>query len=217
MEQTAVLLAGHPWVAATQAVASPRISGLLIVPTDSGLQAYRCVGRAGITVVWEAHLGAPLPGLWRLVDALPTVAGDTGETTAAALLGEPLPNLPVKEARSMNSDGTVEYGLRVPLELEIFRSHFPVAPIVPGVEQVRWVTAFARRHFALPARFSGLDMLRFRQVMQPGLALQLTLRFVAGSDALHFAFRSRGGPEAARISDGRILFRDSDLTLRKVP
>ena len=217
MEQTAGCLAGHPWVAATQAVAAAGISGLLIVPTGPGLQAYRCVGRAGVTAVWEAHLGAPLPGLWRLVDALATVPGDTSETTAAALLGEPLPNLPVEEAHSMDACGTVEYVLRVPLELAIFRSHFPVAPIVPGVEQLRWVTAFARRHFALPARFSGLEMLRFRQVMQPGLALQLTLRFVAGADALHFVFRSWGGTEALRISDGRILFRDSDPALRNFP
>lgn len=211
------LLAGHPWVSAARAVVRPGTSGLLIVPADAGLQAYRCLGRAGIAGVWASHLGTPLPGLWRLVDALPTVFDGPIDSIAATMLVEPLPNLPAEQASSNDPGGVVQYALRVPLELGIFRSHFPVAPIVPGVEQVRWVIDFGRRHFALPARFAGLDMLRFRQVMQPGSALHLTLRFVASSGTLHFDFRSADRPEKSRISDGRVLFCDANTSLRKFP
>lgn len=211
------LLAGHPWVAGAQAVARPGISGLIVAPTDPGLQAYRCLGRAGISAVWEAHLGAPMPDLWRLVDALPADSGSAINTNAAALLLEPLANLPAEGEVLINPGGAVEYALRVPLELAIFRTHFPVAPIVPGVEQVRWAVTFSLRHFTLPGKFYGLDMLRFRHVIQPGSALRLTLRLVTGSVGLHFSFRSVGRSKTPRISDGRILFRDADSSLRKLP
>ncbi len=211
------LLAGHPSVAAAQAVLGSGISGLLIAPTTAGLNAYRCRGRVGIAADFAAHLGAPLPALWRLVETLPEALpemleeapGGIAVETAEALLREPLPDGPVEQSVTLGTDGEVRYGLRVPLELAIFRCHFPVAPVVPGVEQVSWAIAFSRRHFALPAQFAGLDMLRFRRVMQPGSVLKLTLRSVTGSGALHFAFRSGKGPEDPLISDGRILFRDA--------
>ncbi len=196
-------------MAAVQSVLRPGTSGLLIAPTTAGLDAYRCVGRAGLSAAWAAHLGAALPGLWRLVEALPQTRGGIRAEAAEAILREPLPDGPVERSVAIGTDGEVRYGLRVPLELAIFRFHFPVAPVVPGVEQVRWAVAFSRRHFAFPAQFAGLDMLRFRRVMQPGSALQLTLRSVTGSGTLHFAFRSGEGPEDPLISDGRILFRDA--------
>lgn len=203
------LLVRHPWVAAARSVDRPETGGLLIAPTTAGLRAYRCTGRAGIAAAWAGHVGAPMPRHWRLVEALPRARDEEGAELAEAILREPLPQQPVEEGLASGVDGEIRYDLRVPLELAIFRSHFPVAPIVPGVEQIRWAVIFSQRHFDLPSQFAGLDMLRFRRVMQPGSDLQLTLRSVAGSGTLYFGFRSARGPDHPMISDGRILFRDA--------
>lgn len=206
---TAILLAAHPWVSAARALTSAGRPGLIIVPTDEGLRAYRRVGHAGLSAAWASYMGASLPETWKLAESV-LEGHAAGSASATSKAQEPPPGMPEERGHVIGPDGFVQYDLRVPFELPIFRSHFPVAPIVPGVELIRWAVAFGRRHFTMPDSFAGVDMLRFRHVIQPGAQLCLDLRFIADARMLQFTFRSSVETSSRVMSDGRILFRDAD-------
>jgi 3-hydroxymyristoyl/3-hydroxydecanoyl-(acyl carrier protein) dehydratase len=206
-QDMAVLLGAHPWVAAARALISARSSLLVIVPSDAGLCAYRQVGHAGLAAAWESHLGTSLPFAWKLAESL--AAADAGSSRAdATRSAQFVSGMPEVLGHELGADGNVHYDLRVPLGLAVFQSHFPAAPIVPGVELIRWVVVLGRRHFRMPEHFAGVDGLRFRGIIQPGVRLRLDLRFVNDSRTLQFTFRSAAGAVARVLSDGRILFRD---------
>ena len=83
-----------------------------------------------------------------------------------------------------------------------FSGHFPQTPVLPGVVQVDWAQQLARSLIKdLPPRFSGMEVLKFQQLVRPGDQLQLTLRFDAARGKLYFAFRNGEAP----CSSGRIL------------
>lgn len=206
-QELAALLGAHPWVAAVRALTSVRGSLLVIVPSDAGLCAYRQSGHAGLAAAWEYHLGAPLPFAWQLAESL--TAADAGSSLAGATRpARFVSGMPEVLGHELGTDGDVHYDLRVPLGLAIFQSHFPAAPIVPGVELIRWVVALGRRHFGMPRQFAGVDNLRFRGIIQPGVRLRLDLRFAIDSSTLQFTYRAAPGGVARVLSDGRILFRD---------
>lgn len=96
-----------------------------------------------------------------------------------------------------------EIRLRVPGDLEYFAGHFPGVPIVPGVVQVQWAIAFARRCLGVPGEFAGMEALKFHRVMAPETEATLSLRYSAETAKLHFSFQSDQG----RHSSGRILLR----------
>jgi 3-hydroxymyristoyl/3-hydroxydecanoyl-(acyl carrier protein) dehydratase len=97
------------------------------------------------------------------------------------------------------SSATVE--LLVPSNLHFFRGHFPGAPVVPGVVQIKWAIALAQRYFAIGESFAGLENVKFQRAMTPRARLTLTLEFEASVSKLSFLFASAD----ARYSSGRVL------------
>jgi 3-hydroxymyristoyl/3-hydroxydecanoyl-(acyl carrier protein) dehydratase len=95
--------------------------------------------------------------------------------------------------------------LRVPAELEYFDGHFPGAPVVPGVVQIKWAIEAARRHLGCAGAVTGMEAVKFQQVMGPCAQVTLALRYAAESGKLLFSFESR----ERRFSSGRILFTPS--------
>ena len=77
----------------------------------------------------------------------------------------------------------------VPYELAIFRGHFPTAPIVPGALLAGWVAALAREHCGWAHGCGEVSMLKFRHIVQPGLAYRLRLAVSDPGTALHFDLR----------------------------
>ncbi|MAB97260.1 MAG: AMP-binding protein, partial [Pseudomonadaceae bacterium] len=53
----------------------------------------------------------------------------------------------------------------------------------------------------LPPRFTGMEVLKFQQLMRPGDRVQLSLRFDANRSKLYFSFTNSNAP----CSSGRIL------------
>jgi 3-hydroxymyristoyl/3-hydroxydecanoyl-(acyl carrier protein) dehydratase len=98
---------------------------------------------------------------------------------------------------------SAELQLTVPHDLDYFRGHFPTAPIVPGVVQIKWAIELASRHLGAGGTFVGMDALKFQQVMLPETRVTLSLRWVASDGKLHFAYQSDG----ARYGSGRVRFR----------
>lgn len=96
-----------------------------------------------------------------------------------------------------------ELRLLIPIELEYCRGHFSGAPVVPGVVQLKWAVEAARRHLDARGDVTGMDALKFQQVLAPGAEATLTLKWNAADRKLYFSYHSA----AARFSSGRLLFR----------
>ncbi len=105
----------------------------------------------------------------------------------------------------MSTRRTRSCKLTIPHDLVYFRGHFPGAPIVPGVVQIKWAIELADRYLGAGGTFVGMDALKFQHVMSPGISVTLSLRWVAPDGKLHFAYQSDG----ARYGSGRLRFRQA--------
>ncbi|WP_339730546.1 AMP-binding protein [uncultured Pseudomonas sp.] len=181
--------------------------GALVALSPAGLHALRNEGRKTVTETLRHHLAGhceaiALPRRWRLLAQLPyNNQGKLAQATVEAMLAEPRPTQ-VEPLSAVEQDGEWQLELLVPLDLAHFSGHFPKTPVLPGVVQVDWAQQLARQLIKdLPPRFSGMEVLKFQQLVRPGDRLQLSLRFDAARGKLYFAFRNG---EAA-CSSGRIL------------
>jgi 3-hydroxymyristoyl/3-hydroxydecanoyl-(acyl carrier protein) dehydratase len=93
--------------------------------------------------------------------------------------------------------------LAIPLDIAYVAGHFPDAPIVPGVVQLKWAIDRARSLLAVAGDLRRIEALKFQQVMVPGAFVTLTLKWAPADRKLSFAYQS----SAARFSSGRLLFR----------
>ncbi|MHA6492235.1 AMP-binding protein [Pseudomonas borbori] len=203
-------LAEHPWIADARlgVVQEGRaFLGALVALNPSGIHALRNQGRRAVTDSLRRHLAGhcepiALPRRWRLVDQLPySSQGKLAQAAVEALICAPRPTQ-VEPLSAIEQNGEWQLELDVPLDLAHFTGHFPQTPVLPGVVQIDWAQQLARRLITdLPPRFSGMEVLKFQQLVRPGDRLQLSLRFDATRGKLYFAFRNG---EAA-CSSGRIL------------
>ncbi len=181
--------------------------GALVALSPAGLHALRNQGRKTVTETLRRHLAGhceaiALPRRWRLLAQLPyTSQGKLAQATVEALLAAPRPTQ-VEPLSAVEQDGEWQLELVVPLDLAHFTGHFPQTPVLPGVVQIDWAQQLARSLIKdLPPRFSGMEVLKFQQLVRPGDQLQLTLRFDAARGKLYFAFRNGEAP----CSSGRVL------------
>ena len=202
-------LVNHDWVAEARlgVIHENRASlGALLVLSDSGLYALREHGRRALTHSLRQHLSQhcealALPRRWRLLRQLPlTSQGKLPQAQVEALLLAPRPKLPQVLSHT-ETDGQWTLNLSIPPDLAFFSGHFPKTPVLPGVVQVDWALALGQQLLDLPPRFAGMEVLKFQQLVRPGDAIELTLRFDRERGKLHFAYRNATAPCAS----GRIL------------
>jgi len=91
--------------------------------------------------------------------------------------------------------------LRLPPDLDYFRGHFPGFPVLAGVVQLHWAIHFARELLSISSGFTGIEVLKFQQMLRPDDVVILTLRFDPKSHKLHFSYERDG----ERSSSGRVL------------
>jgi len=115
--------------------------------------------------------------------------------TALARVVDPI----VMEHRIRADSADVE--LVVPHDLHFFKGHFPGAPVVPGVVQIKWAISLAQRYLAIGDGFTAIENLKFQRVMTPGSCVTLTLEYAAAACKLRFSFASAD----ARYSSGRLV------------
>ncbi|MEJ3595838.1 AMP-binding protein [Pseudomonas bubulae] len=202
-------LVSHDWVAEARlgVVHDQRASlGALLVLSASGLFALREQGRRALTHTLRQHLSqhceaVALPRRWRLLRQLPLNSqGKLPQARVDALLLAPRPKLP--EVLSQSEDaGQWTLNLSIPPDLAFFSGHFPKTPVLPGVVQVDWAMVLGQQLLDLPPRFAGMEVLKFQQLVRPGDAIELTLRFDSERAKLHFAYRNATTP----CSSGRIV------------
>ena len=202
-------LCAHAWVAEARlgVIEEGRaFLGALLVPSAEGLHVLRNQGRRALLEGLRAHLAEhceaiALPRRWRLLRQLPCNAqGKLPQAEVSALLLAARSQAPevLEQARE---DNQLQLRLAVPLDLPCFTGHFPQTPVLPGVVQLDWAIALAAPLLAANLRFAGMEVLKFQQLVRPGDALQLDLRFEPERGKLYFSY-SRAGQACA---SGRIL------------
>jgi 3-hydroxymyristoyl/3-hydroxydecanoyl-(acyl carrier protein) dehydratase len=99
------------------------------------------------------------------------------------------------------------YAIDIDADLHAFEGHYPGNPILAGVVQVDWAMRFAREAFSNAPQpvdwnaFSGIDQLKFHQIIRPGERLELHLDWSAETGKLAFSYESEA---AGRKSAGQI-------------
>lgn len=201
--------------------------GAIVVPSAEGRLHLAGQGRRALASVLAAHLAARwdrvlLPRRWRFVDGLPVdargkVSQDVFETEMARPVVDPRDPLLVNESRKPGGDsGSEQVTLRfvVPRDLAYFSGHYDAFPLVPGVVQIHWVMRSIARVLGRTATATGMEAVKFKNVLRPGQAFTMTLD-LAGRDSskptrvaftLAAAADTADGDEAdARVfSSGRI-------------
>lgn len=201
-------VSGTQPAAAAPAADRQRIAAF-VVPTAAGSALLASAGKVALNNRLRTALAATvaavaLPRRWRYLERMPVNA--QGKTTLAALeaLLDTAPVLkPVfPHVRELERDAhRVLLEVTAPADLLYFDGHFDVAPILPGVVQVDWALYYGRRYFALPAHFTGVNVLKFQQVVRPDMAVQLELVHDTARGSLNFRYASEG----SQHSSGRIM------------
>jgi len=147
--------------------------------------------------------------------AIGTTATATATAVATTTAGRRLPaserprfpDVRELDREAVNEHPRVLLEMIAPASLLYFDGHFDVAPILPGVVQVDWAVHYGREYFTLPARFKGINALKFQQVIQPEMPVQLELIHDTAKNSLNFRYMSAVGQHAS----GRIMLEDADV------
>lgn len=94
--------------------------------------------------------------------------------------------------------------IRVDSGAEVFAGHFEERPVLPGVAQIDWAVSLAGRYLSLAGRFSGMERIKFRRIIQPPVQVHLYLDWQAARGRLFFEYRE--GVDGPSCSSGSLCF-----------
>lgn len=187
----------------------PRLA-VVGVPTPAGWDLLRAQGKNGLNERLRAHLLAGfervvLPRRFRYLRELPVnTQGKATEALLSALFAPELPQAQWRERRAPQA----ALSLDIVPQLRVLDGHFPGTPVLPGVVQLDWAIAFARKAFAdLPGRFLRVEQLKFQRPVLPPVQLDLALEWKAAARQLSFRYSSQQGTH----SSGRVQFGDEGV------
>jgi acyl-CoA synthetase (AMP-forming)/AMP-acid ligase II len=143
-----------------------------------------------------------IPRRWRFVEQMPfNRQGKLPLKKLLALFDHEAGEWPQILERQL-VDGKLIMRCRIPPRLIYFDGHMEGAPVLPGIVQVHWAEAFARRWLPVAGHFECLEKVKFQKVILPHYDVRISLDFDASSGKLNFCFESERGVH----SRGRICF-----------
>ena len=145
-----------------------------------------------------------IPRQWRFIAQLPQNAQSKLNKQYLKSLFQPM-FLPVVLEQQFDSECI--YKLEFIPELECFKGHFPEYPVFPGVGQVSFVQHFAKQIWSDLQWCSGLEQLKFQDLIQPYMVLNLKL--TRKLNKVSFEVEKSGKP----LASGRLLFATDTETL----
>jgi 3-hydroxymyristoyl/3-hydroxydecanoyl-(acyl carrier protein) dehydratase len=187
------------------------IVGAVIRPSEMGWRALREHGKTHMVQQLRQTLkdhispvGAPKK--WRFVTAFPQNAqGKTTYNDTQALF-QPAAERPVApRVLSEKVDGHIaNIQLETNPEQVWFDGHFPITPILPGLAQITWAQEIASRVFDVSGLLERLEVVKFFEVVRPGVALNLKLEFQPEKSRVLFHYWT----DPADHAKGRIVFKE---------
>lgn len=139
-----------------------------------------------------------IPRQWRFLTQLPQNAQSKLNKQYMKSLFQPM-LLPIVLEQQNEPDQAI-YRLEFSPELECFKGHFPGHPIFPGVGQIGFIQHFARQNWAELKWCNGFEQLKFQDLIQPYMLLQLKM-----SKKLHKVSFELTHAEQT-LASGRLLF-----------
>ncbi len=113
-----------------------------------------------------------LPRSWRFVDPWPATAdGKSPESLLLARFDRRVPEFRLLE---QTASGCVAE-LWVSADHALFHRSFSQAAILPGVAQIDWLVWLSRELLGMDGGFAGLELAKFRRIIQPGSQLRVVL------------------------------------------
>ncbi|KLU17075.1 MULTISPECIES: hydroxymyristoyl-ACP dehydratase [Xenorhabdus] len=90
--------------------------------------------------------------------------------------------------------------------LDWFRGHFPIQPLLPGVAQIDWVMHYAQPLLTPDWSFSSIEMVKFQRPLLPGNKLLLNIKWDEKKHLLvfHYDLETQNGNEGQTASQGKI-------------
>lgn len=92
--------------------------------------------------------------------------------------------------------------MRMPEELTYFEGHFPGAPLLPAVSQIRFVLLAIERALAQPVRGRGIGRTKFTAMIHPGARIGFRIQIDEKRGEASFLL-SEGRKD---VSSGRLSF-----------
>ena len=95
------------------------------------------------------------------------------------------------------SPGHLRQVLHVPADLAWFDGHFPGAPILPGVVQLKWAVEAAAAVSGFTAGPISLQQLKFKKPIRADVILELALDWTDDGAQVAFRYRSADGEHSS--------------------
>ncbi|BET95506.1 ApeI family dehydratase [Xenorhabdus taiwanensis] len=113
---------------------------------------------------------------------------------------------PIEIHREQSAQNEVSVQLYLDPNLDWFRGHFPIQPLLPGVAQIDWVMHYAQTLLAPDWFFSSIEMVKFQFPLQPNDKLLLNIKWDEKKNLLtfHYDVTARNGSESQTASQGKI-------------
>ncbi|MCX7096744.1 MAG: AMP-binding protein [Methylococcales bacterium] len=198
-----------PWITETfslKLTKNREVIGVAIILSKDGLQSLKTKGRKALIKQLRNELhhyfdAVLLPRKWLFLEQMPqTSEGKIEQLILYQLLNLDSRKYPHVLKVEKTADG-LELNLNVPEELMYFPGHFPRHPILPGVVQIAWAEHFCKLFFSQDKPILTLEVIKFVQVITPGLELKLRLNWKPSPGKLYFNFSSERGAH----SSGRLV------------
>jgi len=191
------LLSDNNWVAQVKALVLNRTrveSAIVIRLTGVGEDQLMLMGRRmfikQLSACLVEHFDATvLPRRWRFVNFMPYNAQAKLPLKALQILFEKPPIIEWPRISQLNATPfSAQIQCHIPSQLIYFDGHFDEHPVLPGVTQLHWVEKLGRQLFSIKAKFKNLEVIKFKQIIRPEMAVTLQLDYDRGAKKLKFNY-----------------------------
>jgi 3-hydroxymyristoyl/3-hydroxydecanoyl-(acyl carrier protein) dehydratase len=131
-----------------------------------------------------------LPRRWRFVNQIPSdQMNKRPQKLLAQIFDDEMPD--ILSVRHIEND--VKLSLFISGSLKWFEGHFPDTPVLPGVVQLDWAVQLAAQYFDVEGMVPRNFKVKYRDVIVPDSAVDLSLKFDPQKQRLSFQFESAAG------------------------
>ncbi len=110
------------------------------------------------------------------------------------------PTEPIHVKTELIDSGCILH-LQVPADLFYFEGHFPDAPVVAGVCQLRWIVKAIEAHCGEKLHITAMEAVKFHRLLLPGQSFCMKIHFDREARKWHYRLYA----DDAKFASGRLL------------